>query len=236
MKKFRIVLGVVLMILVNAQFSEAQKVDSLMYKAYLLSSDNLWEAALNQFDKERPLQKAIAYYGILNNTMVASNEEKFDEFVDPALEYIESLEEQGIHKAEAMALRSSIYGFIMAYSPWKGMYYGPKSSSAIESAVAMNSDSPIVNMISGTSLFYTPETFGGDKEAAVKAFEKAIALYEKANYKGWLYINTLASLGQAYQAIGQKDKAIETYEKALTVEPEFKWVSSQLLPQAQASK
>lgn len=236
MKKYKIFLAVVFMIVSNAQLSKAQKADSLMYKAYLLSSENLWESSLNQSDKEWSLQKAIAYYGILNNTMVSSNEEKFDEFVDPAIEYLESLEEQGIHKAEAMALRSSIYGFIMAYSPWKGMYYGPKSSSAIESALKKNSDSPIVNMISGTSLFYTPETFGGDKEAAVEAFEKAIALYEKANYQGWLYINTLASLGQAYQSIGQKDKAIETYEKALTVEPNFKWVSSQLLPQAQASK
>ncbi|WP_375578979.1 tetratricopeptide repeat protein [Marivirga tractuosa] len=236
MKKFRIILAVVLMIVINAQLSKAQKVDSLMYKAYLLSSQSLWESALDQNENDWSLEKAIAYYGILNNTMVSSNEEKFDEFVDPALEYLESLEEQGIHKAEAMALRSSIYGFIMAYSPWKGMYYGPKSSSAIESALEKNSDSPIVNMISGTSLFYTPETFGGDKEAAVEAFEKAIALYEKANYQGWLYINTLASLGQAYQSIGQKDKAIETFEKALTVEPNFKWVSSQLLPQAQASK
>lgn len=236
MKKFRIFLAVVLMIVINVQLSKAQKVDSLMYNAYLLSSESLWESALDQYQNAWSLEKAIAYYGILNNTMVSSNEEKFDEFVDPALEYLESLEAQGIHKSEALALRSSIYGFIMAYSPWKGMYYGAKSSSAIESALALNSESPIVNMISGSSLFYTPETFGGDKEAAIGAFEKAVALYEKTNYKGWLYINTLASLGKAYHATGQNEKAIEIYEKALIVEPDFKWVSSQLLPQAKRSK
>jgi len=236
MKKFRIILGVVLMIVINVQFSEAQKVDSLMYKAYLLSSESLWESALKQYQNDGSLEKAIAYYGILNNTMILSNEDKFDQFVDPALEYLETMEEKGVHTAEAMALRSSIYGFIIAYSPWKGMYYGPKSSSAIESALGKNGESPIVNMISGSSLFYTPETWGGDKQAAIKAFEKAVELYEKADYKGWLYINTLANLGQAYHAVGQKNKAIEVYEKALIVEPNFKWVSSQLLPQAKRSK
>jgi len=236
MKKFRMILGVVLLIVINAQFSEAQKVDSLMYKAYLMSSHHLWESALNEANENSPLQKAIAFYGILNNTMASSNEDKFDQFVDPALEYLETMEEKGVHTAEAMALRSSIYGYIIAYSPWKGMFYGPKSSSAIESALEKNRESAIVHMISGSSLFYTPETWGGDKKAAISAFEKAIDLYEKAGYKGWLYINTLANLGQAYHAVGQKNKAIEVYKKALMVEPNFQWVSTQLLPQAKRSK
>ena len=230
------ILGIVLVMIVNAHITKAQEVDSLMYKAYLMNSESLWEAALDQYNEEWSIEKGIAYYGILNNTMVTKNEKKFDQFVDPALDYLEALEEKGIYRAEAMALRSSIYGFIMAYSPWKGMYYGPKSSGAIESALKANADSPIVHMISGSSLFYTPETFGGDKEAAIVSFKKAVELFEKHNYKGWLYINTLADLGQAYQEVGQHSKAIATYQKALAVEPEFRWVSSQLLPKAQASK
>ena len=33
--------------------------------------------------------------------MVSSDEDKFDQYLDPTLEYLERLEEQGIHKAEA---------------------------------------------------------------------------------------------------------------------------------------
>lgn len=236
MKNLKIILVLSTVLFINSNMLFGQKKDSLMYRAYLLSSENLWKSALDQYTKDMSLEKAIAYYGILNNTMVSFDEETFDEFVDPALEYLEALEEKEINKAEAMALRSSIYGFIMAYSPWKGMYYGPKSTSAIESALKINSESAIVNMISGSSLFYTPEAFGGDKQAAAKAFQKAVNLFEEHNYRGWLYINTLANLGKTYHALGQNQKAIDIYKKALDVEPNFKWVSYQLLPQAKKSK
>jgi len=237
MKNLKIILVVIFVVFFNTQFSNAQKKDSLMYQAYLLSSESLWESALNQYNSDLwSLDKAIAYYGLLNNTMVYSNEDKFDEYVDQALDYLEAMEEKGLYPAEAKAMRSSIYGFIMAYSPWKGMYYGPKSSDVIEMALKTNSESSIVNMVSGISLFYTPESFGGNKQAAVEAFQKSIDLYEKQGYNGWLYLNTLANLGKAHQAVGQNQEAINVYKKALAVEPNFKWVSSKLLPDARRSK
>mgnify|MGYP003151479761 FL=1 len=237
MKNLRIVLVVVFVVFFNTQFSNAQKKDSLMYQAYLLSSESLWESALNQYSSDVwSLDKAVAYYGLLNNTMVHSNEDKFDEYVDQALDYLEAMEQKGLHTAEVIAMRSSIYGFIMAYSPWKGMYYGPKSSDAIESALKTNSESSIVKMVSGISLFYTPESFGGDKKAAVEAFQQSLDLYEEQEYDGWLYLNTLANLGKAHQAVGQNQEAIKVYEKALAIEPNFRWVSSKLLPDAKSSK
>lgn len=232
MKFIKKIFRVIVLIVVTNVGVNAQSFDSLMYNAYLMNSHSLWESALNKTNNDPSLQKAVAYYGILNNTMVSSNAEVFDHYVDPALEFLESMEDNGVSTAEAMALRSSIYGFIMAYSPWKGMYYGPKSGSAMDDALNANAQSPIVNMIHGSSLYYTPESFGGDKDAAIKAFEKAVILYEKEEYKGWLYLNTLANLGQAYVALGRKAEAIATYEKALAVEPDFKWVSNQLLVKA----
>jgi len=223
---------IVLVVMSSVMGLNAQSIDSLMYRAYLLGSDHLWETALNSSKNKEPLQKAIAYYGILNNTMASSDEETFDHYVDQALNFMESMEEEGTNKAEALAFRSAIYGFIMGYSPWKGMYYGPKSSGAMEDALDASANSAIVNMISGTSLYYTPDTFGGDKRKAIEAFEKAVMLYEQQGYKGWLYLNTLGHLGNAYKAVGQKQEAIATFEKALDIEPDFRWVSKQLLPSA----
>ncbi|WNB18368.1 tetratricopeptide repeat protein [Marivirga arenosa] len=237
MNNLRISLVVIFVVFFNMQFSNAQKKDSLMYQAYLLSSESLWESALNQYSSDLwSLDKAVAYYGLLNNTMIHSNEDKFDEYVEQALDYLETMEEKGLHTAEAIAMRSSIYGFIMAYYPWKGMYYGPKSSNAIEKALKTNTESSIVNMVLGISLFYTPESFGGNKQAAVEAFQKSVDLYEEQGYNGWLYLNTLANLGKAHQAVGQNQEAINVYEKALAVEPNFKWVSRKLLPDAKRSK
>jgi tetratricopeptide (TPR) repeat protein len=234
MKIFKTVFAIVVLVAVTLESSKAQSFDSLMYRAYLLNSHSLWELALEQQNDKDSLQKAIAFYGLLNNTMVSSKEEIFDKYVDPALEYLEFMEKQEVHKAEALALESSIYGFIMAYSPWKGMYYGSKGSSAMEDALDSDGNSAIVNMISGTSLYYTPETFGGDKRKAIVAFEKAVKLYEQQGYRGWLYLNTLGNLGNAHMEVGQKQEAISTFEKALEVEPDFKWVSKKLLPSARA--
>lgn len=211
---------------------QAQNSKELMYKAYLLNSEALWKQAISHTNDT--WEKALASYGLLNNTMATQNEEVFDDYLDTTLDLLEGLENDKIHKAEALALRSSTYGFIMGYSPWKGMYYGSKSSSAIDKALEITENSGIVWMVKGSSLFYTPETFGGDKLEAEKAFEKSIQSFEAKGdvSNNWLYLNALASLGKTYNANGKKELAIATYEKALAIEASFTWVSKVLLPQA----
>ncbi|MBK6263577.1 tetratricopeptide repeat protein [Marivirga sp. S37H4] len=229
--KFALMLVVFNMILTGVK----AQVKTTMYKAYLTNSEALWKQAFNQASSgNNPEQLAHAYYGLLNNAMASKNEELFDFHIDKAIEYLEKLEEQNTHKAEAMALRSSLYGFIMGFSPWKGMYYGPKSGSAIEGALKLDKESGIVWMVKAFSLLYTPEAFGGNKLQAEKAFEKSISTFEMKGdtISNWLYLNTLAGLGQTYLANEKKKEAIATYNKALAIEPEFTWVSKVLLLKA----
>ncbi len=219
--------------LVSCYSLTAQKANETAYKAYLISSEALWKQAIAQ--SADPWQKAVAHYGLLNNTMITQNEDLFDDYVDPTLDLFEELEEVEKHQANALSLRASVYGFIMGYSPWKGMIYGPKSSSAIEKALELTETSGIVWMVRASSLFYTPESFGGNKIEAEKAFEKSIQQFETAGdtTKNWLYINTLANLGKVYQANSKNEMAIDIYQKALSIEPGFNWVSKVLLPKAQ---
>jgi tetratricopeptide (TPR) repeat protein len=214
--------------------AKGQSADSIMYATYLSNSETLWQKSLEKTQKgDSEWDQALSYYGILFNTVASKNEALFKEHLDPALELLESLEETKAHGAEAKALRSSIYGYIMAFSPWKGMYYGPKSSSVLSDALEQSPESPLVQMVNGSSLFYTPSTFGGDKEEAEKVFQQAVKLYEDQNQTrlNWLYLNTLAYLGQAYAANGKTEMARATYKKALAIEPQFYWVSKSLLPQ-----
>lgn len=210
----------------------AQNTDQTSYTAFLLNSEALWERASEQ--AKDPWQKALALYGLLNGTMATQNEKLFDKYLEDTFALLEELETQEVHKANALALRSSVYGFIMGYSPWKGMYYGPKSSAAIEQALKLTESSGIVWMVKGNSLFYTPETFGGNKIEAENALEKSVRQFELAGdtTNNWLYLNAMAALGKTYHANGKKAKAIDTYQKALLVEPGFNWVSKVLLPQA----
>ena len=81
--------------------------------------------------------------------------------------------------------------------------------------------------------------WGGDLDEAIAAYEKAIQLYESnpaALQFNWMYLDTMAFLGQALAKKGQSEKAIAIYEKALKAEPEFGWVKFVLLPKAKSGK
>lgn len=217
-------------------FMKVQAQPNLGYTAYLINSEQLSLQFIKQTDHDEwGLSKA--YYGLLSTCMATKNEKLFDEYVDEALELLEKLEAENHHKAEAKALRSSIYGYIMGFSPMKGMFYGPKSTTIIDDALAIDKESGIVWMVKASSLFYTPEMFGGDKQAAEKAYEKSIQFFEKKGLteNNWMYLNALAGLGQTYLANGKKEEAIATYKKALKIEANFNWVAKVLLPKAEQS-
>jgi tetratricopeptide (TPR) repeat protein len=221
--------------------AQDNEIDAILYKAYISSSEVHWKEGVKRLqkiyeekgDKESAFALAMGKYGLLNGTMATKNEELFDAHADETLELLESLVEQDKTWAEPYAVMSSILGLKMGYSPMKGMYLGPKSNSYIDKAFKINQHSALVWKVQGSSKLYTPAMFGGDVEEAVKAFEKSIALYEKNPDQltnNWLYIDALAFLGQAYSKAGDVEKALQTYEKALRIEPEFNWVKYGLLP------
>jgi tetratricopeptide (TPR) repeat protein len=217
--------------------AKAQTTTDLAYKAYLYNSEQLWQQAIAQTATEDHWALSQAYYGLLTVSMATKNEALFDETVDKALALLEKLEENNDHKAEAKALRSSVYGFVMGFSPIKGMYYGPKSTNEINEALLLNKESAVVWMVKAGSLYYTPEMFGGDKLAAEKAYEKSIHFFENngETENTWMYLNALAGLGKTYLANGKKEAAINTYKKALSIEADFNWVAKVLLPKAEKS-
>lgn len=221
-------------------YSQNKDLSKLEYKAYLISSKSLWKKAVDErkviFENSRLASDLFdlvkAQHGLLTATMVDQDEDLFDQHVDNVKDNIDKLIEEGYEVAEAKAILSSVYGFEMAYSSWKGMFLGPKSSSAIESALELNDKSPIVWKLYAHSKLFTPAMFGGDKKEAVEAFEKSVSLFEEQDAFGqnWRYLDALAWLGQAYSKIDEYEKARAVYNKALEVEPEFNWVKTSLLP------
>lgn len=115
----------------------------------------------------------------------------------------------------------------------QGMFLGSKSSGLADKAIDLSPASPFVWKVYANSKFFTPEMFGGDLKEAIESYEKSVALYEASPTKlksNWYYLDALAFLGQAYAKNGENGKAIATYEKAISVEPEFGWVKYRLLP------
>ena len=129
-----------------------QDLKRLSYLAYLDQDKSSWKSNVaiatkayqSQPDTESKYQLALMEYGLLNATMKDQDEKLFDAYVDGLEDRLEELSKDKTYGAEAKALLSSVLGFKIAYSPWKGMLLGSKSSDFLESALKSGSNSPIV--------------------------------------------------------------------------------------------
>lgn len=229
----------IVIILFLASFIQKNDIRKLTYEAYLSGSETFWKNAVSEAEarfesvssNEHMYQLALARFGLLNATMVKENEDLFDEYVDETMELLEKLEKRNYKAAEALALRASIYGYKIAFSPLKGMYLGPKNTALIDKAIALNPNSPIVQKMYAQHQYFTPEMWGGDIENAKRAFEESIRLFEKEDDKrNWMYLDNHAWLGIIHKKQENLSNAREVWEKALAYEPDFKWVGEVLMP------
>lgn len=230
---------VAIMSQVRAQGAEIKRIT---YEAYLYKNLDMWKKGVEmsqaEYDKNKQdailLDLALVQYGLLNATMIEKQEDIFNDYADNTVENIEKLIDTDKKWGEPKAILSSVYGVKMAYSPWKGIFLGSKSNNLMESATQQSKESALVWKLYANSKLYTPESFGGDKVEAAKAYEKAIALFEndpESTKNNWIYLDALAHLGITYMKLDKPTKAREVFEKALKVEPEFNWVRNSLLPQ-----
>lgn len=216
----------------------SQSVNDLMYQAYITQKKELWkksvELATVEF-KQKPtdahahVSLGVAHYGLLLSTMSTEDKDLFDEYVSATKDRLKEIIELPSTAAEGKGLLSAVLGLQMAYSPMKGMLLGGKSSNLAAEARELAPTSPLAWRFYGINKFYTPSTFGGDIKEAIVALEKSIALFESTTISNnWLYLDTLALLGQAYTKAGEKAKAIATFEKAIAAEEGFTYARSLL--------
>ena len=214
----------------NFWLVQAQSLTEMQYAAYLKVGKALWERSIDQAHSlhgSESFEAAMASYGLLNNTMATRDEDTFDDNVDEVVDQLKIIIEMQPQWGEPQAVLSTVYGLKMAYSPMKGIIYGSKSGSLIESAMELQPESPLVQKLYGSYKFYTPGMFGGDTPDAIKALSKAAELFEQSKQTDtWLYLDTLVHLAQAYHKNEQKDQAITVLQKALAHEQDFDWAKA----------
>lgn len=235
--------AIIILVLLQGSIVQGQNEEKALL-AYLKSSSALWEQVVNlestqheiKASEESLFSLAMSEYGLLNSTMADQNEALFDKYIDLIDDHLEQLEEANYRLADIQALQSAVAGLKIAYSPWKGMILGPKAGYLIDVAVENGEESPIVQKMLGNYLLFTPETWGGDTDRAIKAYNKAIAGFEKfGETKHWLYLDALVWKSQALIRKGKKDEAVAVLEKAKEIAPDFIWVTEVLLPAAKKS-
>ncbi|MCX8490559.1 MAG: hypothetical protein ORN54_05780 [Cyclobacteriaceae bacterium] len=238
MKKLIISISLFIFSTLISATTMSQSVNNLMYQAYITQKKELWKKSVDlatveskqkSADAHAHLSLGIAHYGVLLSTMSTKDEDLFDDYVSATKDRLQEIIDRPATAGEGKGLLSAVLGLQMAYSPMKGMLLGGKSGNLAAHAKELAPNSPLAWRFYGINKFYTPSSFGGDIKEAVLALEKSIALFEStAISKDWLYLDTLALLGQAYAKAGEKAKAIATFEKAIAAEADFTYAKSLL--------
>ena len=230
----------------NPNTEKIKELNTKAYSAYLNSSIFMWKQIVNESDKilfdknsegTDKIEALKFRFGLLSACLANKDKDTFNTYLKKTSDLLNELMKLHPKSSELYAISASIMGLQMGFSPMKGMTLGKLSTEHINKAIELDKTNPLAWKQLGSSKFFTPQMFGGNIKMSIEAYENAIDLFEKKNLtKNWLYIDSFAWLGLAYEKNGNPDKAKTTYEKALSIEPNFSWVRNNLLPNIAKAK
>jgi tetratricopeptide (TPR) repeat protein len=205
----------------------------------LIQARGLFERAFDADEESYFAQYYLAYtdYRLAIYYMQNKNISQFKSYNKSATNELKSLLDKDENNAEVISLLASVYGIQISVDPGLGPTLGSQNVALTSQALGIAPNNPRVLLQAGISKLNTPEFFGGSKTKALEYFKKSVKAFETsgesiANIE-WGYLDALAWLGTTYTQLNDFTSAIETYNKALEVAPNFSWVKNNLLPTAE---
>ncbi len=134
-------------------------------------------------EKTQWLPYYYAAYCTISQTLMEKDNSKKDALADKANDLITKAETiLGKDNSETDVIKSMIATAHMTVDPQtRYMTYGPEISQNIEKSKSLDPTNPRPVLIEAQNKFYTPEQFGGGKDAAKPLFDKAKQLSD--NFK-----------------------------------------------------
>lgn len=229
----------ILIILFSGIFTCYSQTDykKTIYDAYINGNMSQWETVIKQIEAEnlslpQKLDLMNYYYGYTAYLIGSNKSKQANVYIKKGEKLADQLLKEYPENASANAYKGSFISFKIALNKLKAVTLGPQSMKYINKAYKLDSGDVQALADKGNMLFYAPGMFGGNKEEAIQYFEKAIRMIEKNEdtENNWFYLNLLTLLAQHYEKLDKKPQAINTYEKILQIEPDFKWVRDELYP------
>jgi len=226
------------------------RVDSLLLTGKALLDGGVNEGSTDSLQQARalfkqaiggPKHQPLAHYYValadyrLVNQLPDDAEDRRERTLNDAIDHLKTATDQAPKMADAWALLAGCYGQMMGLHPMRGMYLGPKSSNAMDTAKRLAPKNPRVWIISGTQEYFTPSLFGGDKKQALTQFKKAARLARQETVDdplppSWGHAEAYAWIGLAQMNAERYAEARAAFEDALEVNPDYGWVKAVLLP------
>ena len=211
-----------------------------MYQIYLENDMAKWGIEIKKYTSQPNLtindkiEISNYLYGyiasLLNDTN--KNKKEINQWIELWEMYLDDIETTKGKHADIYAYRSSINAYKAKYKSGGMMVYGPRSLTELNNALNTDPNNALAISLKGNTNFYMPSFVGGDKKEAIEWFEKAISIMAKENniLFRWNRCAITLCLAQAYEKIGNKEKAIEICKTELLREPNFSYMRDIYLP------
>ena len=118
-------------------------------------------------------------YTFVNYAFSEEKPENLEMTLDKAEAFLEKARQLSPENSEIEVLQGWIYqGRIQVDPMGRGQSYSQKAAASFGKAQNLNPENPRIYFLTGQNVLYTPEMFGGGKEAACPYFLKAQEKYE----------------------------------------------------------
>lgn len=230
----KIILLVSLTLFLTDLSSWAMSPKKSIYKAYIGADMQLWRMVIDSLHAksnktiEQEIELLNYEYGYIGWCLSQKKKQVAETYLkryEARLSKLTTNQTQGLRSA----YRSAYYGFEIGLNNVKAPFLGPNSIREAELSVKLDPKCWLGYVQLGNIDFYKPSLFGGSKEDALKYYLKAeqILLREGID-QDWNLLSLWAQIGLTYEALDNLQKAEVYYRKALTAEPQFKWVKDEL--------
>ncbi|MGE5430573.1 MAG: hypothetical protein ACM3QX_05845 [Syntrophomonadaceae bacterium] len=206
-------------------------------KGGLLKARDIFQNLCNSDSADNTSLYYLTYidYKMLEMNLYNGTDEIFDKYYTTGQSNAEKLSGEKDWASEGKTLLSAIYMMRIAKKPMTAVYLSPKIWNLLDEACRINPVNPRVYIIRGSMNFNTPKMFGGSYKNASENFRTAISIFEKQDTAfslrpDWGYAESLAWFGRSLEAQESYEQARFAYQKALAVEPSYRWVKNVLLP------
>jgi hypothetical protein len=162
---------------INAMKANIAQLDSIMTKGNAVEVANNFERIGNA-EKTQWLPFYYAGYCTVMNAYNEKDVAKKDAIADKAQQFINTADSiLGKENSETYVIKSMIATTHMTVDPQsRYMTYGPQITEFLEKSKSLDPSNPRPVLVQAENTFYTPEQFGGGKNAAKSFFDQAKTL------------------------------------------------------------
>lgn len=163
----------------SAMKSNISQMDSMMSKGNALDLANNFERIANA-EKSQWLPYYYASYCTITQAYMEKDISKKDVIADKAQQLIDKADSiLGKENSETYVVKSMIATAHMTVdAQTRYMTYGPQITEFLEKSRSLDTTNPRPVLIQAENTFYTPEQFGGGKDAAKPLFDHAAKLFD----------------------------------------------------------